>query len=154
MAANIEVTGYGRRLSYAPLIVLLLVAAVVAATYFITRPAPAPVERTESATSFGLGRDALVASGYTGRLGGVAGFQPAPGGQVAGFHGGTNAVAPSTQNWVASAIDAGFTGQVGAATTGTTDWSEAAKQAGYTGRAGAASSIPIDWSQVRVDPGR
>jgi hypothetical protein len=131
MAANIEVTGYGRRHSYAPLIVLLLLAAAVATTYFVTRPTPAPVERTESATSFGLGRDALVAAGYTGRLG---------------------AVAPAAESWVSQAIDAGFTGQVGAVTSSSTDWTEAAKQAGYTGRAGATS--PIDWSQVRVDPGR
>jgi hypothetical protein len=142
MAAKIEVTRIGRRYSYAPVVALLVLASMIAATYVVTRPAPASSERTQSATSFGLGRDVLVAAGYTGRLGGVAIAEWRPAAQVAGFTGRLGAATESSvEDWTRRAIRAGFTGQVGASTQsvteGVTDWARTAKRAGFTGRLGS-----------------
>jgi 2-iminobutanoate/2-iminopropanoate deaminase len=76
-------------------VALLVLASMIAATYVVTRPAPASSERTQSATSFGLGRDVLVAAGYTGRLGGVAIAEWRPAAQVAGFTGRLGAATES-----------------------------------------------------------
>jgi hypothetical protein len=137
MAANIEVTGFGRRHSFAPLVVLLVFTAVIAMVYVATRPVPISSERAESVSSFGLGRDALVASGYTGRLGGVAYLEWRPAAGFAGFTGRLGAATESSpEDWTARAVDAGFTGRLGAASAGSSDWTERAEEAGFTGRLG------------------
>jgi hypothetical protein len=113
MAANLEVTRI-RRQSLAPLVALLVLAGAIATTYVVTRPTTS--EAPASTTSFGLGRDALVAAGYTGRLGGVTigGWRPAahPADVTPRM---ASTASLSGDGWMSRAIQAGFTGRLGAA---------------------------------------
>jgi hypothetical protein len=141
MAANLEIT-HIRRQSFAPLIALLVLAGAIATTYVVTRPETSEVPA--STTSFGLGRDALVAAGYTGRLGGatLGGWRPAAHpADITPRVGST--VSLSSDGWMASAIEAGFTGRLGATAIDLT-WMDRAIEAGFTGRLGATFDQPSD----------
>lgn len=132
MAARIETRSAGRRLSFGPVVALLLLAVVVAIAYAITRPETAPVDDRQTSASWGMDREALVQAGFTGRLGGTTeapSFIPRDG------YTGRVAQTSKPTDWTQPATDAGFTGRVGGTTT-STDWRERALAAGYAGRVG------------------
>jgi hypothetical protein len=111
MAANSELIGIRRRRSFAPLVMLLVLAGAIAVTYVVTRPQPAPSPEVASASSFGLGRDALVAAGYTGRLGATTEFDGwRPAAHPSGVTPRTGSESSPGDGWLARAMDPGFIG--------------------------------------------
>jgi hypothetical protein len=94
---RVEATPTLRRLSFAPVVALLVAAVVVvvvvAVTLALTRPGAAVDERPHTFSVGGVGREALIEAGSTGRLG---------------------AAAPvSFVDWTEVAEAAGFTGRLG-----------------------------------------
>jgi len=120
MAARIEARPIDHRFAMGPFVaVLLSVGLAVGAIAIGLSARQEPVQNVpvaENVTASGLDREALVQSGFTGRLG----------------------ASTATVGWTAAALDAGYTGRLGGSTA-STSWTAAALDAGYTGRLGAST---------------
>ena len=120
MAARIEARPVSRGFSMGPVLAVLLSVGLAVGAIAIgmsARPeSVAGVRPVEAVSAWGLDREALAQSGFTGRLG----------------------AATTTVVWTSAALDAGFTGRLGAATE-SSSWIDRANAAGYTGRLGAST---------------